>query len=146
MLVLSEFLQVLLVVSRLLLVDAVVSSLENSEFVEEVMLCEKKDTHLIFIKKLKWNCCDFFSNMYHKVAISDTSCLEANTGFFKLLTYEGYSKASIIHTGHWAVLAVHIMYCRAGISTSAFNRKFRVFLILMYCDIMTNLMSVRTPN
>ena len=85
MLVLSEFLQVLLVVSRLLLVDAVVSSLENSEFVEEVMLCEKKDTHLIFIKKLKWNCCDFFSNMYHKVVISDTSCLEANTGFFKLL-------------------------------------------------------------
>ena len=41
-----------LVASRLLLVDAVVSSLENSEFVEEVMLCEKKVTHLI-IKKLK---------------------------------------------------------------------------------------------
>ena len=42
----------LLVASRSLLVDAVVSSLENSEFVEEVMLCEKKVTHLI-IKKLK---------------------------------------------------------------------------------------------
>ena len=110
-LVLSEFLQVLLVVSRLLLVDAVVSSLENSEFVEEVMLCEKKDTHLIFIKKLKWNCCDFFSNMYHKVAISDTSCLEANTGFFKLLMKGTLGSSTCALTSFFWLLS-HVIYLK----------------------------------
>ena len=29
-------------------------------------------------------------------------------------------------TEHWAVLAVHSMYCRTGISTGTYNRNFRV--------------------
>ena len=37
-----------------------------------------------------------------------------------------YSKAPIIRIGHWAVLAVHSMYCRTGIRTSTYNRNFRV--------------------
>ena len=37
-----------------------------------------------------------------------------------------YSKAPIIRTEHWAVLAVHSMYCRTGISTGTYNRNFRV--------------------
>ena len=37
-----------------------------------------------------------------------------------------YSKAPIIRTEHWAVLAVHSVYCRTGISTGTYNRNFRV--------------------
>ena len=37
-----------------------------------------------------------------------------------------YSKAPIIRTEHWAVLAVHSMYCWTGISTGTYNRNFRV--------------------
>ena len=37
-----------------------------------------------------------------------------------------YSKTPIIRTEHWAVLAVHSMYCRTGISTGTYNRNFRV--------------------
>ena len=37
-----------------------------------------------------------------------------------------YSKAPNIRTGHWAVLAVHSMYCRTGIHTDTYNRNFRV--------------------
>ena len=37
-----------------------------------------------------------------------------------------YSKAPIIRTEHWAVLAVHSMYCRTGISTGTYNRNFGV--------------------
>ena len=37
-----------------------------------------------------------------------------------------YSKAPIKRTGHWAVLAVHTMYCHTGIRTGTYNRNFRV--------------------
>ena len=40
-----------------------------------------------------------------------------------------YSKAPIIRTEHWAVWAVHSMYCRTGISTGTYNRNFRVICI-----------------
>ena len=43
-----------------------------------------------------------------------------------------YSKAPIIRTEHWAVLAVHSMYCRTGISTDTYNRNFRVLLLPFY--------------
>ena len=46
-----------------------------------------------------------------------------------------YSKALIIRTGHWAVLAVHSMYCRTGIRTGTYVRiigtleyKFYIFM------------------
>ena len=42
-----------------------------------------------------------------------------------------YSKAPIIRTEHWAVLAVHSMYCRTGISTGTYNRNFRVLTYLV---------------
>ena len=43
-----------------------------------------------------------------------------------------YSKAPIIRTEHWAVLAAHSMYCRNGISTGTtgtYNRNFRLPLV-----------------
>ena len=51
-----------------------------------------------------------------------------------------YSKAPIIRTEHWAVLAVHSMYCRTGISTGTYNRNFRVCILtlalkdVIYCQ------------
>ena len=50
-----------------------------------------------------------------------------------------YSKAPIIRTKHWAVLAVHSVYCRTGISTGTYNRNFRV-LRLQYGKIIDKIM------
>ena len=47
-------------------------------------------------------------------------------GFLLSCTKLGYSKAPIIRTEHWAVLAVHSINCRTGISTGTYNRNFRV--------------------
>ena len=50
-----------------------------------------------------------------------------------------YSKAPIIRTKHWAVLAVHSMYCQTGISTGTYNRNFRVFVYIWHlCELFND--------
>ena len=48
-----------------------------------------------------------------------------------------YSKAPIIRTEHWVVWAVHSMYCRTGISTSTYNRNFRVHCTWRTINVVT---------
>ena len=61
------------------------------------------------------------------------------------IDFEYYFKAPIIRTGHWAVLAVHIMYCRTGIGTGTYNRNFRVFTC-KFNKLKKNLSSVNNFN